>query len=181
VDTVRDTLNNEKSARKQNAQDLEIGESSALGENVPGLGGNPKNLDQDDQMMARLREVADQRTAMAQNEVDRLQNQIGQLQQRMEELTKMQLPPGTLAADLKDAMQRLDDANANLARAHEAKENTELASSMKQEHQESTLHLDHATHQGVTAGGPEKVGAVMGRNSAQPKVPLRKQHSHGIH
>ena len=137
--------------------------------------------DQADLIAARLRETADQRAAMAQTEINKLQGHIQQLQQRMEELTKMQLPPGTLAADLEEAMQRLEDANANLARAHEAKENTELTSSLKQESQELALHVDHATHQGVNAGGPQKVGAVIGRNSAQPKVPLRKQHSHGIH
>ncbi len=92
----------------------------------------------------------------------------------------MKMPPGNLPAELEDAKFRLDDANADLARANEAKLNTELTSSLRQEHHQApAVHVDHTTHQGVGTGAP-KVGAVIGRNSAQPKAPLRKQHSRGV-
>jgi hypothetical protein len=138
-----------------------------------GQGGMDGAADQAELIAARLRETADQRAAMAQTEINRLQNHIQQLQQRMDELAKMKLPPGNLSSDLQDAHQRLEDAEADLDRANEAKQNTVLTSSLRQEGHEPSVHVDHTTHQGHGQGsgaaGPQKVGAVLGHSGAQTK------------
>lgn len=143
-------------------------QNDALEESL-GLG-NGEGQDQADLITARLRETADQRAAMAQTEINKLQIHIEQLQQRMDELTKMKMPTGKLPVDLEDAMQRLDDANADLARANESKLNTELTSSLRQEHQGPSVHVDHTTHNGHgvggSGGGVPKVGAVLGKTGA---------------
>jgi hypothetical protein len=148
------------------SQDNALEEGLDLGNGV-----GQEGQDQADLIAARLRETADQRAAMAQTEINKLQIHIEQLQQRMDELTKMKMPTGKLPVDLEDAMQRLDDANADLARANESKLNTELASSLRQEHQGPSAHVDHTTHNshGVGgSGGAPKVGAVLGRSGAAP-------------
>ena len=146
-------------------------DNNALEENL-GLGNGQEGRDQADLIAARLRETADQRAAMAQTEINKLQGHIEQLQQRMEELTKQKMPTGKLPVDLEDAMQRLDDAQADLARANESKLNTELTSSLRQERPEHSLHVDHTTHNshavGGGAGGTPKVGAVLGHTGAGP-------------
>lgn len=162
---VRDSLKEERLAREKSQQE-------SLGpEKAPLMGsGGPEQdgQDQADLITARLREAADQRAALAQNEINRLQSLIEQLQQRMEELAKMKLPPGNLSSDLEDAMMRLEDAQEDLARANEAKQNTELTSSLRQEHHES-VHVDHTTHpsHGV---GTLKVGDVLGKTGAPTKL-----------
>lgn len=148
-------------------------QSDALEEGL-GLGKAPVGVEDADAdlIAARLRETADQRAAMAQTEINKLQIHIEQLQQRIEELGKMKMPSGNLSSDLKDALQRLDDAEADLARAHEAKENTELTSSLRQEHHDPAVHIDHTTHHSQNTGTP-KVGAVTGlkgSSSGGPKV-----------
>jgi hypothetical protein len=165
--SVRDILKGGQTPREPDGEGLDVDQQGLQGAGA--LDGAP---DQADLIAARLRETADQRAAMAQTEINRLQNHIQQLQQRMDELAKMKLPPGNLSADLDDAHQRLEDAEADLDRANEAKQNTELTSSLRQEHHEPSLHVDHTTHQGHGQGGaagPQKVGAVLGRSGAQPK------------
>jgi len=161
MSNVRNALYGKPSAQ-ENAQEEGLGLEKGVGQ---------EGMDQADLIAARLRETADQRAAMAQTEINKLQNHIEQLQQRMDELTKQKMPTGKLPVDLEDAMIRLDDAQADLARANESKLNTELTSSLRQEHHEPSLHVDHATHNshGVgSGGGVPKVGAVLGRTGAAP-------------
>jgi hypothetical protein len=120
------------------------------------------------ELVSALVQAQEQRAALAQTEITKLKEQIQQFQESMLELTKQNLPPGKLEANIKDLQIRLEEAEEVLARANEAKQNTELTSSLRQEHHEPALHVDHTTHEGH-GQGPPKVGAVLGKTGAPTK------------
>ena len=117
----------------------------------------------------RLRFAANQKAALAQNEINRLQQHIDQLKERMDELTRQNLPAGAIHADLDEAHHRLDEARADLSRAHEARQNTDLAASLSQTHQEG--HAQHH-HEGHGTGAAASVRTALGRTAGggSPKL-----------
>lgn len=125
----------------------------------------------------RLRFAADQRAAFAQNEIKQLQIHIDQLQERIQELAALSPQRGDLKDDLDVAQHRLEEARADLVRATEARQNTDLTASLSQGHQEQ-LQAENPRqgHQSGTEVAPN-VRSVIGKTSRPPKVdrgPLRK-------
>src|SRR5438067_1957194 len=124
----------------------------------------------------RLRLAADQRAALAQGDIGRLEVRIDQLQVRLADLTLQNLPRNEVQADLEEAQERLEEAKADLTRAHEAKENTDLASSVKQAHldhdQEFTHHQQASHAHGPGGTGATTVRSTMGKSGSGPaKLP----------
>lgn len=145
--SVRDTLKLMLAGRgadqQQQRQDQQVGQGrpDPLPQGPPGEPGVGQDAGQGvrDDMIERLRAVADQRAALAQSEINRRQEHLHQLQDRLEEVTKQGLPPGNLTDDIDEAGQRLNEAKADLARANEARKNTDLTLSLKQETADASL------------------------------------------
>lgn len=122
----------------------------------------------------RLRLAADQRAALAQGEIGRLQVRIDQLQGRLEDLAAQNLPHAEVKADLEEAHERLDEAKADLTRAHEARQNTDLASGRQAhlDHDEEFMHENkaaqsHTQGHGGPTGGPTVRSALGGKPDAK--------------
>jgi len=161
MSSVREDLFKGKPPRNENAQGGPELDAAELG--------TGQELNQSD-LVSALVQAQDQRAALAQTEITKLQSHIQQLQEQMAELAKANLPQGNLKANIKDAQVRLEDAEEELARANEAKQNTELTSSLRQDHHETSLHVDHTTHEGHGHGsGTPKVGQMLGKTGASTK------------
>jgi chromosome segregation ATPase len=123
-----------------------------------------------DRMIAeRLRRAADQRAAFAQGEIDRLKDRIDQLQSQLEDLASRNLPLGEVKADLKEAQDRLEGAKADRARAHEARQNTDLTASFSQGHTEEQGHQQGPDRGQGTKG--TSVRSAIGKTGIGPAVP----------
>ncbi len=112
-----------------------------------------------DLIAERLKMVAEQRVALAQAEIQKQQQHLEQLQDRLKEVTQQGLPPGNLTDDIDQAGQRLNEAKAELSRATEAKQNTDLTRSLRQD-----------TTDGSTEQGSEKVRDKIGGPTGGPKL-----------
>lgn len=173
--SVRDSLKggSPKEASAALQQRLE-GESSL---EVPAKPQNDQAEDIAEPSMAeliadRLRLAADQRAALAQNEINRLQNHIQQVQERMQELRKQNLPVAELHANLEEAENRLEEAQADLVRAKESRRNTDLTASLSQGSHEAHTHQEHEGH----GTGLNKVRDMLGKTTAAPKVGRGPSH-----
>jgi len=119
-------------------------------------------------MADRLRRAADQRAALALSEINRLQQHIDQMQERIQELRKQNLPVAELHANLEEAENRLEEAQADHARAKESRHNTDLTASLGQGNHEAHTHPEHVGH----GTGPGKVRDSLGKTTAAPKAAL---------
>lgn len=107
----------------------------------------------------RLKMVAEQRVALAQAEIKKQEQHLEQLQDRLKEVTKQGLPPGGLTDDIDQANQRLNEAKAEFSRANEAKQNTDLTRSLRQETTENSTEI-----------GSERVRDKLGGPTGGPKL-----------
>jgi hypothetical protein len=114
----------------------------------------------------RLRQGADQRAALAQGEINRLQVRVDQLESHLEELKFQNLPLAGVKANLDEAHERLEEAKSDLVRAHEARQNTDLTASLSQEQHEGHELQHHEAHEGTTRG--ISVRGALGRADAAP-------------
>jgi hypothetical protein len=114
-----------------------------------------------DLIAQRLKMVADQRVALAQAEVQKQQQHLDQLQDQLKEMTKQSLPPGSLTDDIDQAGQRLNEAKAEFSRANEAKQNTDLTRSLRQESVDGSKDVGSQSVRdkiGGPTGGPKLGG-----------------------
>ena len=76
-------------------------------------------------------------------------------------MTKQGLPPGKLTDDIDQAGQRLNEAKAEFSRANEAKQNTDLTSSLRQESVDGSKEIGSQSVRdkiGGPTGGPKLGG-----------------------
>jgi hypothetical protein len=114
-----------------------------------------------DLLAERLKMVAEQRVALAQAEIKKQEQHLEQLQDRLKELTKQGLPAGGLTDDIDQAGQRLNEAKAEFSRANEAKQNTDLTSSLRQDSKDSSMDVGGQSVRdklGGPTGGPKLGG-----------------------
>ena len=79
----------------------------------------------------RLRKTTQTQVELARQEVQARQDAITDLEERLAELSRQDLPANEVRADLNEAMNRLGDARAKLTRAEEAQFNAEIAANKK--------------------------------------------------
>ena len=130
--------------------------------------GQQLNQQQEAALIAdRLRQAAEQRAALAQKEIERLNIHMEQLQERMVEFGKQNVPVAELKRDMDEVALRISEAKSDLARAQEARLNTEFATGAGESHHTEQSHHDH---HGQSAGKPT-VRATLGGKTNLPLKP----------
>lgn len=79
----------------------------------------------------RIRQAAQRRVDLARQEVEKRQEEVRHLEERLAEAAKHELPQAEIEADMTDAQFRLSEARSDLVRAEEAQLNTDLAAELK--------------------------------------------------
>jgi outer membrane murein-binding lipoprotein Lpp len=91
---------------------------------------------QQDELTQRILQSQELKIALAKAEITRQQARVDQLSSQIQDLEEQQLPPGQLSTHLNQAKSKLSEAKDDLARAEEAKLNTQHTLSPAEEHQQ---------------------------------------------
>lgn len=180
--SVRDTLKSMLAGRK-GQQEQQQGVQQGEGNPDPlatktdeSLAAEQGQGEGQDLLAERLKMVAEQRVALAQAEMKKQEQHLEQLQDQLKELTKQGLPPGRLTDDIDQATQRLNEAKAEFSRANEAKQNTDLTSSLRQDSKDSSMDLGGNSVRdklGGPTGGP-KLGGDEGMEARARITPRHR-------